>query len=92
MTDTIYMALYCPSIHESGYITLSLHKTIEGANTAIEEHKAIARIEWLEWTNDMYKRQEGIGILRNESYADFEERFPFGEYEGWRVDETQLLD
>ena len=79
MTDTIYMALYCPSIHESGYITLSLHKTIEGANTAIEKHKAISKIEWLEWGNDMCKQQKDVGILRYDSFADFEERFPFGE-------------
>ena len=35
----IYNATYCDCIYESGYSSISLHKTREGAEFAIENHK-----------------------------------------------------
>ena len=37
--DTLYAFLYNPMIHESGYITVSIHRTREGAEKALEWHK-----------------------------------------------------
>jgi hypothetical protein len=36
---TLYAFLYNPMIHESGYITISIHRTREGAEKAMEWHK-----------------------------------------------------
>jgi len=36
---TLYAFLYNPMIHESGYITISIHRTREGAEKALEWHK-----------------------------------------------------
>ncbi len=36
----VYAALYCSCTEESAYETLSLHMTKEGAEKAVEEHKA----------------------------------------------------
>ena len=47
MTE-VHAALYNPMIWESGFITLSLHKTEEGARKAIEEHQRQEYEEWLE--------------------------------------------
>lgn len=38
--NKVYLALYNPCTEESGYITLSIHKTLCGATKAVEEHKA----------------------------------------------------
>jgi hypothetical protein len=37
--ETFYEALYCWCIHEGGFITISLHRTEDGAKQAIEAHK-----------------------------------------------------
>ena len=36
----IYAAIFNPMIHESGFVTLSLHRTQKGAEMAMEFHKA----------------------------------------------------
>ena len=38
-STTLYAFLYNPMIHESGYITVSIHRTREGAEKAMEWHK-----------------------------------------------------
>lgn len=38
-STTLYAFLYNPMIHESGYITVSIHRTREGAEKAMERHK-----------------------------------------------------
>lgn len=43
---SIYQALYNPMTEESGYVTLSIHKTREGAQKAIDEHKSGALEEY----------------------------------------------
>jgi hypothetical protein len=45
---TLYAFLYNPMIHESGYITVSIHRTREGAEKAMEWHKHSEEIEWNE--------------------------------------------
>lgn len=50
----IYIAEYNPMIHESGYVTLSLHQTYEGAKKAINQHKEKIKKEW----NETYKDDE----------------------------------
>jgi hypothetical protein len=45
---TLYAFLYNPMIHESGYITVSIHRTREGAEKALEWHKNEAKKEYEE--------------------------------------------
>ncbi len=35
----IWKAMHNPCVHESGYETISLHKSKKGAETAVVEHK-----------------------------------------------------
>jgi hypothetical protein len=50
MEEILYQFLYNPMIHESGYITMSIHRTRKGAEMALEFHKAEMKKEW----NKMY--------------------------------------
>ena len=42
----VYQALYNPMIEESGYVTLSIHLSREGAEKVIAEHKEEAYKKW----------------------------------------------
>jgi len=44
--NTLYAFLYNPMIHESGYITVSIHRTREGAEKALICHKNDIKEEW----------------------------------------------
>lgn len=73
----IYKAMYNPCIHESAYWVISLHKTKEGAEKAIEEHKNNKREQF-----EQMVAQDPIG------WKDIE----FGEHKDWMVSEDELLD
>jgi hypothetical protein len=92
MSQIIYQALYCPCIHESSSGTLSLHKTKEGAEKAVEAHKALIRAEWVDWGNSMCGKPKPNVIDEYKTFAEFEEEFPFAQHESWDVSETELLD
>jgi hypothetical protein len=44
--DKVYHALYCPCTHESGFVTLSLHRTEQGAELAVEAHQRKSKEDW----------------------------------------------
>lgn len=46
--DTVYQARYTPSIYESAMTTLSLHRTEQGAEKAVEDHKKQLKQEYEE--------------------------------------------
>ena len=54
--DKVYAFRYCPCIFESGFITVSIHKSIEGAENAMKKHQE----ELLHIHNEMYKDEEYI--------------------------------
>jgi len=68
--------LYCSCIHESSFMTVSLHRTEEGANRAMEIHKAFEEKEF----NDLYK-DSGI-----------EPAAPFGHFEAWKIQQIEVQD
>jgi hypothetical protein len=49
--EYVYQFKYNSMIHEGGSVTMSLHKTIKGAEMAMEFHKSELKKEW----DDMYK-------------------------------------
>ena len=73
----IYEFKYCPCIHESGYITISTHRTESGADKAMKKHKNKKRREFI----NLYKDDIELKVLMK-----------FGENEDWCVRETELLD
>ena len=72
--------VYCPCIHESAFCTISLHKSKEGAEKAMEWHREEKRKEWQKIVD--WDKKDGGG------YA---EMCPFGSMEVWRVDEIEIL-
>jgi hypothetical protein len=73
--DTIYKFLYNPSICESGYITISIHKSRKGAEMAMEFHKNEKLKEWEQECKEYPSAKE----------------YPFDCNQGWYVQECELL-
>ena len=48
-------------IHESGFITLSIHKTLEGAENAIDSHRKKMRKEWEDNYNEEERKEFPFG-------------------------------
>ena len=73
----VYAALYNYMIYESGFTTISIHKTKKGARNALakvvkEEHES---------HNECYDY--------NARQIDFSH---FGSFEAWKVDEIEILE
>lgn len=75
----VYAFKYCPCIHESAWATISLHKSLKGAEIAMEFHK-----------NEALKEHEDYLSRLDEEGRQWAE--PFGEYERWEVKELEILD
>jgi hypothetical protein len=73
----IYKAMYCPNLYESGYVTISVHRSIEGAKKAIKAHENQRYVEYLKLYGDE---------------KEFQEMCPFGQDEDWKVKESKLED
>lgn len=76
----VYSASYSPMVKEYNYITLSIHKTKEGALKAIETHK-------------LSIKQEFDNIYNNPEHpVEFFVDIQWDDYQDWMVDEFELLD
>lgn len=71
----LYEFLYCPSIHESAYGTVSLHLTKEGAEDALRRHKEIKKKEF----DKMFPPD-----------SEEAEHMNFGEFEEWIVNDVKV--
>jgi hypothetical protein len=61
--NTVYLALYCPCVHESADAPLSIHATHEGAARAIEKHKSEQRDDFEEWAiGRQWSDENGCGF------------------------------
>jgi hypothetical protein len=75
----LYAFLYNPMIHESGYITVSIHRTREGAEKALEWHKNECREEWKTLYEAIHKKEwvESDIYMINRN---------------WKIEEIKILD
>mgnify|MGYP006898468757 CR=1 FL=1 len=80
ITHTIYEFLYNPCIYESGYITISLHITKEGAIKAMKAHKAKEKRKF----NKLFTADK----LADPAYQNIK----FGMHEDWKINETIILN
>lgn len=71
---SLYAFRYNSCIHESAWATVSIHKTLAGAEKAMAEHKELKRVEW----------------LRIYPTAEEQEDMPFGEFEDWYVEPIKI--
>lgn len=75
----LYEVLYCSCIHESGYSTLSLHRTKLGA------YKAMRKAILTEW-------EFSIEVIHNfKGQFKFKQDHPL-EYQRWTVREIEVED
>lgn len=78
------MAAYTNCIHESAYGTISVHRTREGAEKAIKEHKIQEELTYYEMVEHMI--EEGY-------YAkDYDTPYIPNEYEDYTIYADYLID
>ena len=65
MTETVYAFMYCDCVFESTFATISLHRSKEGAEKAMEAHKA----EKKEWHDKRYADEDEEDFI----FGEFEE-------------------
>ena len=75
----IYEALYNPSKCESASYTLSIHRTIEGAEKAIKAHK-----DSMKWEHD-----NECEMMKKEGLTPY--TFEWDNDLDWSINETELL-
>ena len=80
----VYQFLYCCSIHESSYFTVSTHFTKKGAEKAMRKHKNLARKEHLEAVE--YWNKQDPEHYKLYPYSKF------GLHEDWKVKEITIID
>ena len=78
--EYVYQFIYNPFIYESSDTTISIHRTIEGAEKAMYEHKARRLKKFEELVEGYEERNAG------------ERRPIFGEDEEWDVVKTEILE
>jgi hypothetical protein len=76
MKALLHQFLYNPNVHDCGWITISTHRTPEGAENAKKLHKEEAMKDWME----EYPTE------------DLRVKHPFGHNEDWRIGLTELSD
>lgn len=76
----IYEALYCSCIHESSYATISLHRTREGAEKAVQESKDKVKLE-----HEKHKE-----FMKKEGMEDMIHAWDV--HQDWDIAETELMD
>lgn len=82
----IFNATYCDCIYESSYGTISLHKTREGAELAIENHKLKEEAQYYETVKE---------FIDDDYYdEDYLNRHPYkpSRFEDYAIIEQELFD
>jgi len=88
----VFSFLYCGCIHESGYETISIHKTKKGAIDAMKKDKAEALEEYKEGVKERTKF-----IMSEKNLTEKEKKYlikqgsKFGAHEDWMIIETEVL-
>lgn len=74
--EVVYEFVYCECIYESGSVTISIHKSKKGAETALTHHKEKEKQEH----DEMYKDEPDM-------LCDM----PYDQMKHWSVVETEVL-
>jgi arginine utilization protein RocB len=74
---TLYAFLYNPMIHESSSQTVSIHRTREGAEKAMEEQMTEEKKRYKEW----YENDKSYKL-----------QFPFNWNKNWKIEEILIFD
>ena len=97
--EFIYEALFCDG-PESGYVTISIHKTKAGAQLAIKKNKEEEKKKWLEsleWDlNDRKewaeKEPDKFKSFKNCTIEKLKRKRPFMRFRSWDIAKTELLN
>jgi len=78
----VFAAVYCDCIYESAYGTLSLHKTREGAERAIENHKKELRL----------RHEESVKHMAEHAPTFDMDEFEIHSWQDWGIEEYEIED
>jgi hypothetical protein len=90
-SNKLFEFIYNGMTEESSYATMSVHRTREGAEKAMNNHKEQERIEHEQKMESYIKswKEEGFD---DKTIAEFSEIHQFGQFEDWDVHEIDVLD
>ena len=93
----IYEALYCSCIYESADSTLSTHRTREGAEHAIKQHKMVEYQKWrslyeLDKLAKLHKKIKSGKLKYSDEYEKLKCVPRFGSMQSWSIFESELLE
>lgn len=91
-TDKLYEFVYCGMTEESSYATISLHRTREGAEKAMEKHKVEEKIKYdkqMQRYVDSWKKEGHNEQAINELTKSIGE---FGRFQDWGINEIEVQD
>ena len=90
-SNTLFEFVYCGMTEESSYATISLHRTREGAEKAMNEHKQKERLQHDKFIERYKKNLKKQGVEENDM-GMYLESFEFGKFKDWGVQEVEILD
>lgn len=92
----VFGFFYNSCIHESAYGLMSLHKTKEGAEAAMQKHIEEKKVEHSEYVE---RQKENLADYIKEYNIDeegskllYDSIGKFDDHEAWTVDELEILD
>ncbi len=91
--NKLYEFLYCGMTEESSYATISLHRTREGAEKAMNAHKEIERLAYEKYKERLIKMWREEPDFKEEDLPSFLEMTgEFDRFKDWSVNEIEVLD
>ncbi len=89
----LYEFLYNGMTEESSYATISLHRTREGAEKALIEHKEKERLEYEEYKKRLIEGWRQDADFKEEDIPDLMGTLcEFDRFKDWTVNEVDVLD
>jgi len=90
-SNKLFEFVYCGMTEESSYATISLHRTREGAEKAMNEHKQKERLQHDKFI-ERYKNELKLQGIEEKDMGMYLDSFQFGRFKDWHVQEVEILD
>lgn len=91
-TNKLFEFVYCGMTEESSYATISVHRTREGAETAMEKHKAEEKIKYDEKMKRYVESWEKEGHNEKTINELSKSIGEFGRFQDWGINEIEIED
>ena len=69
----VWLAEYCECYHETGYVTVSVHATEDGADLGVAAHRERLRLDQVQDIGFMEYRRPAYALTMNIGFEDWTE-------------------